>query len=158
MPEFADSDEEYSVGDIWIEILLQEGKEKAMRCALFVQAQWRFRLLRHKMRVSMEADASDPSLEVFSDISFQCDSESDRLVDELEPNCPCEVQLKCEISKRVVVRRLRDCFAYRRMRWADIKCEGCTLGWADCTCDAPVEKFDHPVQWEHMLQHSSESM
>ena len=70
MPEFADSDEEYAVGDIWIEILLQEGREKAMRCALFVQAQWRFRLLRHKMRVSMEADASDASLEEFSDICF----------------------------------------------------------------------------------------
>ena len=56
-----------------------------------------------------------------------------------------------------MVRRLRDCFAYRRMRWADIKCEGCTFAWADCTCDAPVEKFDdHSVQWEHMLQHSSE--
>ena len=121
--EFAEWDDEYAVGDIWIEILLQEGGEKAMRCALFVQAQWRFRLLRHKMRVSMEADASDPSLEVFSDISFQCDGESDHLVDELEPHCPCEVQLKCEISRRVVVRRLRDCLAYRRMRWADIECE-----------------------------------
>ena len=71
MPEFADSDEEYAVGDIWIDILLQEGRKKAMRCALFVQAQWRFRLLRHNVRVSREADASDPSLEVFSDIFLQ---------------------------------------------------------------------------------------